>query len=135
MILRTGVDLVEIQRFEEIDKRILDRFLNRVFTLPELEQTGRSLVSLAGRFAAKEAVVKALGTGIGNVHWTDVEVFTDQEGAPNLKLSGEAHRIAISLQLKIWSLSISHTHTHAIAVVVALGESNSPYPFTGHQQY
>ena len=122
MILRTGVDLVEIQRFENIDQGILERFLERVFTPLELEQTGRSLVSLAGRFAAKEAVVKALGTGIGNVHWHDVEILTDGGGAPFLKLTDEAKKTAADLHLATWSLSISHTHTFAIAMAVATGE-------------
>jgi len=122
VILRTGVDLVEIQRFENIDQGILERFLQRVFTPLELGQTGKSLVSLAGRFAAKEAVVKALGTGIGNVHWHDVEILTDDEGAPYLKLNGEAQKRAGALHLLTWSLSISHTHSHAISVAVALGE-------------
>ena len=122
MILRTGIDLVEIQRFEKIDPGILERFLDRVFTPLEMEQTGRSLVSLSGRFAAKEAVVKALGTGIGDVQWHDVEILTDGDGAPFLKLKGKAKKRENELQLHSWSLSISHTHAHAIALAVALGE-------------
>jgi holo-[acyl-carrier protein] synthase len=122
VILRTGIDLVETQRFEKIDPGILERFLERVFTPLEMEQTARSLVSLSGRFAAKEAVVKALGTGIGDVHWHDVEILTDGDGAPFLILKGEAQKRGEELRLQTWSLSISHTHTHAIAVAVALGE-------------
>ena len=133
MILRTGVDLVEIHRFEKIDKGILERFLRRVFTPLELEQTGRSHVSLAGRFAAKEAVVKALGSGIGVVHWKDVEILTDQDGAPTLKLSGEARRKAEVLHLLTWSLSISHTHTHAISMAVAMGEEEFRNEAAGSQ--
>ena len=122
MILRTGVDLVEIQRFEKIDKQILDRFLNRVFTPLELKQTGRSLISLAGRFTAKEAVVKALGTGIGDVGWHDIEILTNGDGAPYLKLKGNAEKKGSDLHLITWSLSISHTRDHAIAVAIATGE-------------
>lgn len=122
MILRTGIDLVEIQRIENIEPGILERFLLRVFTPLELEQSGRSLVSLAGRFTAKEAVVKALGTGIGDVHWHDVEILTDPEGAPFVKLRGEADKRSKELHLLSWSLSISHTHSHAIALAVAIGE-------------
>jgi len=121
-MLRTGIDLIEIQRFENIDQGILERFLLRIFTPLELEQSGKSLVSLAGRFAAKEAVVKALGTGIGDVHWHDVEILTDAEGAPFVKLKGQADKRGKELHLLTWSLSISHTHSHAIAVAVALGE-------------
>lgn len=133
MILRTGVDLVEIQRLEKIEPGILERFLQRVFTPLELAQTGKSLVSLAGRFAAKEAVVKALGTGIGDVTWQDVEIQTDGEGAPHLKLMGEAQRQQQALHLHTWSLSISHTHTHAIAMAVALGEEESGDEAAGSQ--
>jgi holo-[acyl-carrier protein] synthase len=133
VILRTGVDLVEIQRFQNIDQGILGRFLQRVFTPEELEQTGRSLVSLAGRFAAKEAVVKALGTGIGDVHWHDVEILTDGEGAPYLKLTGEAQKKGEALHLLTWSLSISHTHSHAISMAVAMGEEETRYEAAGSQ--
>ena len=122
MILRTGVDLVEIQRFEEINCGILERFLQRVFTPLELEQTKRSIVSLAGRFAAKEAVVKTLGSGIGDVKWLDMEILSNDEGAPYIRLSGTAKSLAEKLHLFTWSLSISHTHAHAIAIAVALGE-------------
>jgi holo-[acyl-carrier protein] synthase len=122
MILRTGIDLIEIQRFEEINKQIFNRFLKRVFTTPELEMNGETMVSLAGRFAAKEAAVKALGTGIGQVHWKDVEIFHDPEGAPFLKFSGEAAKKALDLGLKTWSVSISHSHTYAVSLVIAMGE-------------
>jgi holo-[acyl-carrier protein] synthase len=122
VILRTGVDLVEIDRFENIDQGILERFLQRVFTPFELKQTRKSLVSLAGRFSAKEAVVKALGSGIGDVQWHDIEILTDKEGAPFLKLTGEASKKSHQLHLYTWSVSISHTHTHAIALAVAIGE-------------
>jgi len=133
VILRTGVDLVEIQRFEKIDPRILERFLQRVFTPLELEQTGKSLVSLAGRFSAKEAVVKALGTGIGEVHWQDVEILTDGEGAPYVKLSGEAKKRSEAFHLLTWSLSISHTHFHALAMAVAMGEDATCHEAAGRQ--
>jgi len=133
VILRTGIDLVEIQRFENIDQGILERFLQRVFTPLELEQTQRSLVSLAGRFAAKEAVVKALGTGIGDVHWHDVEILTDEEGVPFLKLMGEAQRTGETLHLLTWSLSISHTHSHAISMAVAMGEEETRHEAVGRQ--
>jgi holo-[acyl-carrier protein] synthase len=122
VILRTGVDLVEIKRFESLDQGILKRFLQRVFTPLELAQAGNSLVSLAGRFAAKEAVVKALGTGIGDVHWQDVEILTDEDGAPYLQMMDEALKRSQDLHLITWSVSISHTHNNAIAMAVAVGE-------------
>jgi holo-[acyl-carrier protein] synthase len=71
MILRTGVDLIEIDRVGEVVRRHGDRYLDRVYTAAELDQARGNAQSLAGRFAAKEAVAKALGTGIGPVGWQD----------------------------------------------------------------
>jgi holo-[acyl-carrier protein] synthase len=120
--LRTGVDLVEIERFEKAVGRHPARFLDRVFTRRELEDVGENMASLAARFAAKEAVAKALGTGIGAISWHEVEVLRGPERQPTLRLHGEAARLAEELELDCWSLSLSHSQTHAIAFVVALGE-------------
>jgi holo-[acyl-carrier protein] synthase len=113
--------LVDIERLEDVVKRHGDRFLKRVFTSRELDEVGGNITSLAGRFAAKEAVAKALGTGIGAVSWQEVEVLRGPQRQPLLHLHGEAIRLAGELCLQEWSLSLSHTHTHAIATVVALG--------------
>lgn len=122
MILRTGVDLVEIERLRRIAPAIRKRFLQRVYTPAELALAQDQDETLAGRFAAKEAVAKALGCGIGLVSWQDLEIINDSAGAPWLNLKGEAQRMAVELHLEIWSLSISHTATHAVAMAVALGE-------------
>jgi holo-[acyl-carrier protein] synthase len=122
MKLATGVDLVEINRLEVAIERHGDRFLQRIFTSQELQEVKGNLPSLAGRFAAKEAVAKALGTGIGAVNWREVEVLRGAERQPVLHLHGAASRLAEELGLRCWSLSLSHTFTHAIAMVVALGE-------------
>src|SRR5512134_1831207 len=111
MKLATGVDLVDIERFEDVVKRHGDRFLRRVFTSQELDEVGGNITSLAGRFAAKEAVAKALGTGIGAVSWQEVEVLRGPQRQPLLHLHGEATRLAAELCLQEWSLSLSHTHT------------------------
>ncbi len=124
MKLGTGVDLVEIERFQGTIERHGERFLGRVFTERELSEVGENLVSLAARFAAKEAVAKALGTGIGPVAWKEIEVLRGEARQPLLKLHGQAAQLAETLDFHVWSLSLSHTHTHAIAMVVALGEAS-----------
>jgi holo-[acyl-carrier protein] synthase len=121
MILRTGIDIIEIARLEQIKPAIKARFLKRVYTLTELEQVGSSTLSLAGRFAAKEAVSKALGCGIGPVRWQDIEIQRGSGGEPVLALYGQAQQIALRLGLTTWSVSISHSQTHAIAMAVGLG--------------
>jgi holo-[acyl-carrier protein] synthase len=120
--LCTGVDLVEIERFTAAVQRHGDRFLKRVFTSQELAEVGGSLASLAARFAAKEAVAKALGTGIGAIRWQEVEILRGPARQPKLYLHGEAARLAQAQGLKSWSLSLSHGREHAIAMVVAIGE-------------
>ena len=118
--LRTGIDLVEIYRLEQLDPAIRERFFMRVFTPGELEDSQGRLPTLAGRFAAKEAVVKALGCGIGPVSWQDIEIRRGEQGQPVLKLHGNARQIAEEQGLETWSISISHTREHAVAVVVAM---------------
>ena len=122
--LRTGVDLIELERVESAIQRHGERFLARVFTPRELQEVGDNIASLAGRFAAKEATAKALGTGIGDVGWQEIEILRDQARQPHLHLHGRASSLADELDLEVWSLSLSHTHTHAIALVVALGDSD-----------
>jgi holo-[acyl-carrier protein] synthase len=119
MILRTGVDLIEISRVTGSVARHGDHFLKRVFTPGELEYCGDNHASLAARFAAKEAVSKALGCGIGDVGWLEIEVAGDENKAPVLLLHGAAEKLAKDLGLNHWSISLSHTHEHAIALVVA----------------
>jgi holo-[acyl-carrier protein] synthase len=120
----TGVDLVEIERFEGAVQRHGDRFLGRVFTERELGEVGHNLASLAARFAAKEAVAKSLGTGIGPVAWKEIEVLRGEARQPLLELHGEAARLAASQGLQVWSLSLSHTQNYAIAMVIAIGEEH-----------
>ncbi|HEX2697299.1 MAG TPA: holo-ACP synthase [Anaerolineales bacterium] len=121
MNLRTGVDLVEIARIEEVIARHGKHYLERIYTPAELEQSGKRIESLAGRFAAKEAASKALGGGIGDIAWKEIEILGDEQNAPALSLHGAAEQKAKDLGLTAWSVSISHSLSHAIAVVVALG--------------
>ncbi len=122
MRLSTGIDLIEIGRLEDAIGRHGMRFLERIYTPRELEECGRNFPSLAGRFAAKEAVSKALGTGIGLIAWREIEVLRGAERAPVLHLHGSAANRAEELGLCSWSISLSHTRTHAVAVAVAMGE-------------
>ena len=118
--IASGVDLLQIDRLTRLDPAIRKRFLVRVFTSRELEECGNRDDSLAGRFAAKEAAVKALGCGIGEVGWKDVEVIEDERGKPRLILHTAAQEIAKRAGWISWSVSISHTGDHAVATVTAL---------------
>jgi holo-[acyl-carrier protein] synthase len=120
--LATGVDLIEIERVSSVIERFGPRFLNRVFTSRELVEVGDNVVSLAARFAAKESVAKALGTGIGEVGWKEIEITRGPAREPILALHGRAQQLAQEQRLETWSISLSHTHTHAIALAVALGD-------------
>lgn len=122
MILRTGVDLIEISRVAEAIERHGERFLNRVFTGLEQRECAGRVSSLAVRFAAKEAAAKALGCGIGDVKWLEIEVCSDERKAPYLVITGEGKILAKEQGLTNWSVSLSHTENMAIAFVVALGE-------------
>lgn len=121
MILRSGVDLIEISRIREAIGRHGERFLARIFTEVEQRESSGRISSLAARFAAKEAAAKALGCGIGDVSWLDIEVRSDENNAPHLVLRGEAERMANELGLTNWSVSLSHTENQAIVFVVAVG--------------
>lgn len=123
-MLAVGVDIIEVERLSRGLARHGDRFLDRFFTLREREQCGGRAASLAGRFAVKEAVGKALGTGIGDISWKEVEIINDERGRPILTLHGEAARLAAELGLAEWSISLSHTNTHAVGMAVALGPSD-----------
>ena len=114
-----GVDLVEIDRVERVLTRYGHVFLNRVFTLYEVAYCRGRSHELAARFAAKEAVLKVLGTGWRNgIRWTDIEVRNEPSGQPVVRLSGECRRLADQLGLGRILISISHIETHAIASAI-----------------
>jgi holo-[acyl-carrier protein] synthase len=122
MILKTGIDLIEIKRIQAAYERHGERFLERVFTPAEAAECRGRADALAVRFAAKEAAVKALGTGIGPVSWREVETLHHRSGEPYLVLHGRAERIAAALGLTQWAVSLTHSQEMAAAVVVAMGE-------------
>jgi holo-[acyl-carrier protein] synthase len=130
MIVSIGVDLIEIDRIEKAlqDERTGMRFRDRVFTPKEIQycenkrHRGR-YESYAGRFAAKEAVMKALGRGWGSkVRWVDIEVARASSGKPDIVLHGSTAALAASLGIRRWALSITHTRDHGLAYVVAQDE-------------
>jgi holo-[acyl-carrier protein] synthase len=123
-----GIDLVEVHRITELLDRHGERFLSRCFTDAEqayAEESGkRRDERYAARFAAKEAVLKAIGTGWRDgIAWTDVEVIRYPSGQPAARLTGLAQQFAEDRGITSWLLSLSHTHTHAIASAIALGET------------
>ena len=120
-MLAVGVDMIEIARIEHGIARHGDRFLHRFFTGQEIAYCNGRIASLAGRFAIKEAVGKALGTGIGDIGWTDVEVVCDGRGKPELRLHNRASALADNKGWAQWDISLSHTDPHASGFVVALG--------------
>ena len=120
MKITTGIDLIEVERVRATILRHGNRFLEHIFTPTELIEAGESPASLAARFAAKEAVAKALGTGIGPVGWREVEILRGATGQPQVQLYGAASRLATEQNLSTWSISLSHTKSHAIAIAVAM---------------
>ncbi len=118
-----GIDMVDCERLGEMIDRYGSRFLDRVFTPAELEYCRgrkRRIEHLAGRFAAKEAVMKVLGTGLRRgVNWTDIEIVNEPSGQPKVTLTGRCLEIAEEKNLTEIIISISHIATHAIASAVA----------------
>ncbi len=126
-IIAHGIDLVDFPRIEQMIERHGQRFVDRVFTAAEQGYSPRRknpVETYAGRFAAKEAVLKLVGTGWrGKIAWTDIEVTNNGSGQPEVTLSGEGKAIADQMKTRRISLSITHTANFAIASAVALVES------------
>ncbi|MFP5260749.1 MAG: holo-ACP synthase [Blastocatellia bacterium] len=122
MIVATGIDIVEIARVEEVFARRGDRFRDRVFTRGEVaycEGRASRLESYAARFAAKEAVMKALGTGWGGgVGWQDVEVVSPDAGPPSVRLHGRALDRMRAMGARKAHLSLTHSRGVAVAQVI-----------------
>jgi holo-[acyl-carrier protein] synthase len=131
-ILGIGLDLVSVSRIARALARWGERFATRVFTPGELaycRAKPRPEISLAARFAAKEAFLKALGTGLsGGITLRDVEVTTDPAGAPKISLHGRALVISRTSGICEIHVSLTHTGDHAAATVVAVGTSRKGEP-------
>ena len=127
-IVAHGIDLVDCPRIEEMVKRHGARFIKRVFTVAEqayAKANKDEIEKLAGRFAAKEAILKLMGTGWrGKIAWTDIEVVNNKAGQPEVNLCGEVKKISDGLGIRHISVSITHTANFAIASAVALAEPN-----------
>lgn len=126
-IIGHGIDLVETDRVARMLEEHADRFLRRVFTDGERAycdaNPSRRLEHLAGRFAAKEAILKVLGTGwSGGIGWTDAEVVREPSGKPTVRLHGRAKVVAEGLGIDAWWLSISHVKGHAMASAIGVAE-------------
>ena len=130
MISGLGVDIVEIDRMREALRR-RPRLRERIFSAEErayCEGRSRPEVHYAMRFAAKEAVLKALGTGFSGMRFTDVEVVRDERGRPVPRLSGRAAEVAAELGVLEMHLSLSFTHANAVASAVAITEAHRVTP-------
>jgi holo-[acyl-carrier protein] synthase len=122
LIIGLGVDLAEVPRIKAAIERRGQVFLRRIFTPKEIEYCERfknKFERYAGRFAAKEAAMKALGTGWRHgIRWVDLEVVRERSGRPTISLAGEAAKIAGQLGVRRISLSITHTEAEALAQVI-----------------
>tara|TARA_B100000315_G_C14459315_1_gene533001 strand:+ start:264 stop:629 length:366 start_codon:yes stop_codon:yes gene_type:complete len=114
-----GVDIIEIARIQRAIERWDERFLHRVYTELELRLCRRKPSRLAGRFAGKEAVMKALGTGVRGISWREIEILSEPSGKPLVRLYGKAQARADSLCLEELAISLSDTKEYAIASVVS----------------
>jgi holo-[acyl-carrier protein] synthase len=119
-MVRCGIDMIENQRVEQGIARQGEQFLNRFFTPAERADCGDKPYRLAARIAAKEAVAKALGTGIGDVSWKEIEILSDERRRPVLHLHGAAAELSRQLGLTQWDISLTHTEVYASAVAVAV---------------
>jgi holo-[acyl-carrier protein] synthase len=114
-----GVDIVEIERFARVLKTGGQQFLRRIYTEAELAFCANRLPQLAARFAAKEAISKALGTGIQGIDWREIEIVSDQYSCPFVSLYGGAAKKAEQNCIVTWAISLSHSQHVAIAFVIA----------------
>lgn len=125
MILGTGIDIAEVPRIGQSIERFGERFLQRIFTVAEIrycESKANRVERFAARFAAKEAAMKAIGTGMrGGVRWQDFEVGRELGGRPTMLLHGKAAQVAQLMGTKRTHLSMSHTESYAVAYVILEG--------------
>lgn len=113
-----GVDIIEIARIEKAVARWGDHLLNRVYTESELKLYRNEPSSLAARFAGKEAVIKALSSQTTYLSWKEIEILSEPDGKPSLRLHGKAQSQARNLGLDRLDISLSHSKEHAIAFVI-----------------
>ncbi len=127
-MLVTGIDIIEIDRIKLVFDKYGDRFLNRIYTVKEREYCRGRASQLASRFAAKEATMKALGTGVRGVGWKDIEILRQKGMAPYIKLHGRAIQRAEKMGLSDLALSLSHSKEFAIASVIGDSQKGNLIP-------
>ncbi len=120
--LSTGVDIIEIPRIHRMVELYGQRFLDRIYTPGEITYCRGRAPNLAARFAAKEATMKSLGTGVRGVGWKDIEVVRAPSGAPSIELHGRARLRAERLHVREISVSLTHSREYAVAFVVVQQE-------------
>jgi holo-[acyl-carrier protein] synthase len=126
MIIGIGVDIVQNNRIKELINKYGDRFLEKIYTAKEIEycQSKNSFVaSFAARFAAKEAVLKALGTGMRNNNWHEIEILNNELGKPEVLLNNKTARRAKKIKVNSIFISISHEKEYSIAQIIMEGEN------------
>ena len=121
--IAVGIDIIEVDRVRKVYEHHGERFLKRVFTEAEVRQCRGKATRLAGRFAAKEAISKALGTGIHGVAWREMEIVQLRSGRPTVTLHGRAKRRAELLGISAFDVSIADLKDFSIAVAVAVQTS------------
>ena len=126
--IAVGIDIIEVDRVRKVYEHHGERFLNRVFTEMEVRQCRGKATRLAGRFAAKEAISKALGTGIHGVAWREMEIVQLRSGRPTVTLHGNAKRRAELLGISAFDISIADLNAFSIAVAVAIQTNPSQRP-------
>ncbi|WP_377478571.1 MAG: holo-ACP synthase [Microcoleus anatoxicus] len=124
-IIGHGIDIIEIKDIRKLIERSGEHFETRCFTATECSGAGSDanrIQYFAGRFAGKEAVLKAIGTGWSQgISWTDIEIQRLPTGRPSVVLYGRCQEIAAELGITMWLLSISHTPSYAVASAIAVG--------------
>ncbi len=126
MIIGTGIDIIEIQRVAKAMERHGQRFVDRLLSAEEQQPLGPSPIAterIAGRFAAKEAVLKALGCGLSNLSWHEIVIVADAHGAPQCRLLDRAAEWAAGRQIERVHITISHSRDYAVAQAIAEGRA------------
>ena len=123
--IAVGIDIIEVDRVRKVFEHHGERFLKRVFTESEVRQCRGRAEKLAGRFAAKEAISKALGTGIHGVAWREMEVVQLRSGRPSVRLHGNAKRRAEQLGLSAFDVSMADLAHLSIAIAIAVQTNKS----------
>jgi holo-[acyl-carrier protein] synthase len=124
-MLVNGVDIIEIHRIRDVAAKYGQRFLRRIYTDGEIAYCQGRAPQLASRFAAKEAVMKALGVGVRGIRWRDIEVVRERGRAPQIQLHGTALARAKGMGIDHLAVSLSHSQDYALAFVVGESRTNN----------